>query len=180
MPWRQEAAELSVAIGCEIQALNAEGNYYSNGHDKFAYEAVLLAAPDLPDEVAGLCLELAERRDLNPDVRRRVDQTHETRREERRQWLAAHPEQQQAPTPPSWPLGRLREPWPDGPRARVDADFQEACLDTGAFSALVRAKPDAALEVLLAVCIEEPQHEDYSNRSMRECGVDHWRGGEPP
>jgi hypothetical protein len=110
MPWRQEAAELAVAIGREIQALSAEGNYFSDGHDKLAYEAVLWAAPELPDEVAGLCLELAERRDLNPDIRRRVDQTHERRREERRQWLAAHPERQRAPPPPSWPLGRLREP----------------------------------------------------------------------
>ena len=180
MPWRQEAAELAVAIGREIQALNAEGNYFSNGHDKSAYEAVLCAAPEVPDEVAALCLELAERRDVNPDIRRRVDQTHERRREEHQQWLAAHPERQRAPPPPSWPLGRLREPWPDGPRARVDADFQEACLDTGAFSALVQAKPEAALEVLLAVCIEEPQHESYSNQSMRECGVDRWRGGDPP
>jgi hypothetical protein len=176
MPWRQEAAELAVAIGREIQALNAEGNYVS---DKSAYEAVLWAAPELPDEVAAFCLELAERRDLNPDIRLRVHQTHERRREERRQRLAKQPDRQRAP-PPISPLGGLREPWPDGPRARVDTEFQEACLDTGAFSALVRAKPDVALEVLLAVCIEEPQHEDYSNRSMRECGVDHWRAGDPP
>jgi hypothetical protein len=97
MPWRREAAELALAIGREIQTLNAEGNYFSNGHDKAAYEAVLWAAPDLPDEVAALCLELAERRDLHPDIRRRVDATHERRREERRQWLAAHPERQRAP-----------------------------------------------------------------------------------
>jgi hypothetical protein len=63
-PWRQEAAELAVAIGREIQARNAEGNYFGNRQDKFAYEAVLWAAPELPDEVAALCLELAERRDL--------------------------------------------------------------------------------------------------------------------
>jgi hypothetical protein len=181
MPWRQEAAELAVAIGREIQALNAEGNYFSDGHDKSAYEAVLWAAPDLPEEVAALCLELAERRDLNPEIQQRVNETHERRREEREQYLAAHPQRKRAPPPmPSWPFGDLRDPWPDGPRARVDTNFQQACLDTGAFSALVRAKPDTALEVLLAVCIEEPQHEDYSNRSMRECGVDHWRDGDPP
>jgi hypothetical protein len=170
-----------VAIGREVQALNAEGNYFSNGHDKSAYEAVLWAAPDSPEKVATLCLELAERRDLNPEVQRRVDGTVERRRREREQYLAEHPERRPAPLPISgWPLGDLRDPWPDGPRARVDANFQEACLDTGAFTALLRAKPDAALEVLLAVCIEEPQHEDYSRRTMRECGVDHWHGGDPP
>jgi hypothetical protein len=182
VPWRQEAAELALAMGREIQALKAEGHYSSNGHDKAAFEAVLWAAPDLPDEVAGLCLELAQRRDLYPDVRRRVNDTRERRREERTQWLAAHPERPRAPPPPPSlsSFGRPRDPWPDGPRARVDAEFQEACLDTGAFAALARVRPDAALEILLAVCIEEPQREDYSSNTMRECGLDHWRSGDPP
>jgi len=181
MPWRREAAELAVAIGREIQALNAEGNYYSNGQDKFAYEAVLWAAPELPDDVARLCLELAQRRDLNPEIRERVAQAHARRREERRQWLAAHPERERAPPPPpSWPMGDLRDPWPDGPRSSVDTDFQDACLNNGAFSALARARPDAALEVLLAVCIEEPQHETYSRPSMPETGLDHWHDADPP
>jgi hypothetical protein len=39
MPWRHEAAELAVAVGREVQALNAAGDYFSNGHDKSAYEA---------------------------------------------------------------------------------------------------------------------------------------------
>ena len=135
----------------------------------------------MPDEVAALCLELAERRDLRPEIRRRVDATHARRRAERREYLAAHPERERPAPPPSLSsFGRPRDPWPDGPRARVDAEFQEACLDTGAFAALVSARPDAALEVLLAVCIEEPQHENYSTHPMRECGLDHWRSGDPP
>jgi hypothetical protein len=118
---------------------------------------------------------------MRPEIQQRVNATHERRREEREQYLATRPERRPAPSPvPSWPLGDLREPWTDGPRARVDTNFQVACLDTGAFSAVARARPDVALEVLLAVCIEDPQHEDYSNRSRRECGVDHWHGGDPP
>jgi hypothetical protein len=110
-----------------------------------------------------------------------ICKTGERRREERRKQPAAHPEQQRIRPPPSLSsFGPLRDPWPDGPRARIVNQFQEACLDTGAFSALVRAKPDTALEVLLAVCIEEPQHEDYSIRSRPECGVEHWRSGDPP
>jgi hypothetical protein len=50
MPWRRQAAELALAIGREIQARNAEGNYFSDGQDKFAYEAALWATPELPDE----------------------------------------------------------------------------------------------------------------------------------
>ncbi|HEY8031675.1 MAG TPA: hypothetical protein VIF02_04625, partial [Methylocella sp.] len=180
MPWRKQAAELAMAIGREVQALNAEGNYYSNGHDKTVYEAVLSAAPEMPDEVAQLCLELAERRDLDPAIRARVKQAHERQREQRRQYLEANPERRRTPPPPAWPRGELRDPWPDGPRDGVQNAFQGACLDTGAFPALVRARSDAALEVLLAVCIEPPQHEDFGRSSMSETGLDHWHGGDPP
>ena len=181
MPWRKQAAELAVAIGREVQALNAESNYYSKGHDKTVYEAVLAAAPDLPDEVARFCLELAQRRDLDPSIVTRLEQAHERQREQRRQYLEANPERRR-PTPslPALPRGELRQPWPDGPRDGVQNAFQEACLDTGAFAALVCAKPDEALEVLLAVCIEPPKHEDFGRSSMPETGLDDWHGGDPP
>ena len=181
MPWRKQAAELALAIGREVQALSAEGNFYSSGHDKTVYEAVLSAAPEMPDEVAQLCLELAERRDLDPAISARVEQAHERQREQRRQFLEANPERRDRSSfPPAWPHGELRDPWPDGPRDDVQNAFQEASLDTGAFPALVRARPDAALEVLLAVCIEPPQHEDFGRSSMPETGLDHWHSGDPP
>src|SRR5208282_3050971 len=127
MPWRKQAAELAVAIGREVQALNAEGNYYSNGHDKTVYEAVLAAAPDLPDEVAQFCLELAQRRDLDPAIVARLEQAHERQREQRRQYLEANPERQRrTPSLSAWPLGELHQPWPDGPRDGVQNAFQEA------------------------------------------------------
>lgn len=181
MPSRQQAAELALAIGREVQALNAEGNYYSDGHDKTVYEAVLSAAPEFPDEVAQLCLELAQRRDLDPAIVARVEQAHERQREQRRQFLEATPERRERSSfPPAWPGGELRDPWPDGPRDGVQNAFQDACLETGAFPALVRARPDAALEVLLAICIEPPKHEDFGRSSMPETGLDHWNGGDPP
>jgi hypothetical protein len=181
MPWRREAAELALVIGREVQALNAEGNYYSDGHDKTVYEVVLSAARELPDEVAELCLELAQRRDLNPAIVARVEQAHERQREQRRQFLEANPKRRERSSfPPAWPHGELRDPWPDGPRDGLQNAFQEACLDTGAFPALVRTRPDAALEVLLAVCIEPPKHEDFGRSSMPETGLDHWNGGDPP
>ena len=89
-------------------------------------------------------------------------------------------ETRRTPSPPAWPRGELRDPWPDGPRDGVQNAFQEACLDTGTFPALVRARPDAALEVLLAVCIEPPKDEDFGRSSMPETGLDHWHGGDPP
>ncbi|UWU76212.1 hypothetical protein N2603_41100 [Bradyrhizobium huanghuaihaiense] len=182
MPWRKEAAELALAIGREVQALNAEDNYHSDRHDKVVYEAVLSAAPELPDEVAQLCLELAERRDLDPAISARVERAHERRREERRQFLAANPERRdrRERLPPAWPRGERRTPWPDGPRDSVQNAFQDACLDTGAFPALARARPDVALEVLLAVCIESPQEEGLGRSSMRETGLDYRNDHDPP
>jgi hypothetical protein len=74
-----------------------------------------------------------------------------------------------------------KPPWPDGPGAPVDRDFQEACLNGTAFAALVEANPNVALEVLLAVCIEEPQHDDYMGPSALEnYGLAYWHAGEPP
>jgi hypothetical protein len=145
------------------------------------YEAALAAAPDLPDQVAQLCLELVQRRDLDPAIVARLEQAHERQRVQRRQYLEANPERQRAtPSLSAWPRGELRPPWPDGPRDGVQNAFQEACLDTGAFPALVRARPGAALEVLLAVCIEPPKDEDFGRSSMPETGLDHWHGGDPP
>ena len=75
---------------------------------------------------------------------------------------------------------RPRPPWQDGPRDNVQTCFQEACLDTGAFAELVRADPDAALEALLAVCIEEPQYDDFGSNRYRRTGLEHWQVGDPP
>ena len=99
MPWRKDAAELALAIGREIQALNAEGHCYSDGHDKTVYEAVLSAAPEMPDEVAQLCLELAQRRDFSTDIGARVAETRRRRAAERRQFLERHPERNRPPRP---------------------------------------------------------------------------------
>jgi hypothetical protein len=180
VPWRREAAELALAIGREIQARDAEDNRFGDGDDKPVYEAVLAAAPDFPDEVAELCLELAQRRDLRSDIAARAEQARERQREEARQYRAAHPERRKPPYSPVWPVGELRDPWPDGPRACVQSDFQIACMETGGLPALARVRPDAALEILLAVCIEEPQHEQYGRSSMPETGVEHWQGADPP
>jgi len=63
---------------------------------------------------------------------------------------------------------------------RVQSDFQTACMDPSGLPALARVRPDAALEILLAVCIEEPQHEQYGRSSMPETGIAHWDGADPP
>lgn len=78
------------------------------------------------------------------------------------------------------PRGPLRDPWPDGPCRRVPESFQEACLNTSAFVAFAAVAPDVALEVLLAVCIEEPQHDDPYNASHDDVGLAYWGESHPP
>ncbi len=182
-PWRLHAAQLAFAIACNVQARKAE-EYVSDDLDNLAYEAALYAAPDLPDEVSALALQLARRRDEWPDVQARREEARQESEEARRRLREEEPERARKIAElctPVLPLGPLRDPWPDGPRSRVDKAFQDACLDTPALIPLIVNRPDAALEVLLAVCIEEPQHEDPFEYSAREdAGAEHWQAGYPP
>lgn len=183
-PWRREAAELSLAIAREIQARNAEGGDYSDEQDREAYQAALYAASDLRNEIGQLCLELANRRDPSANTTRRA------RAASRKGAVERHQEGQASAVAASvarklavsnLPRGQIRPPWPDGPRGRVEHSFIEACLNGDAFSKLVRADPAVALEVLLAVSIEEPKEEHvFGRRWLPECGLSHWSDGDPP
>jgi alpha-D-ribose 1-methylphosphonate 5-triphosphate synthase subunit PhnL len=176
--WQRQAAELALEIAREIQARNAEGSYFSDREDRSVYEAALYAALHFPELVADLCLELAGRKDLSPGIAMRVQEARRQRDVER-----AQTQPSRAPRPPAFfslSSSRRRPPWPDGPRRKVDHNFREACLSGIAFSALTKAAPQAALEVLLAICIEEPPHDDvYGGSSLPECGLSFWREGEP-
>ncbi len=185
MPWRRHAAELALAIARDIQARKAEGQYFSDEEDQTAYEAALYAAQDLPDEVASLCLELAKRRDPAPRGSRPRGTDKTGTRGIQSVMAGEKPgvcsTNRRAFRIPIIPLGPLREPWPDGPTNCVEEAFQQACLETQAFPYLIRAHPDVALEVLLAVCIEEPKHEDSFGSSLEENrGLGHWIRGYPP
>jgi hypothetical protein len=183
-PWRREAAGIALALAQESQASHAEERYAPTEERRVAYEAMLHAAPDAPDTVADLCLQLAERRDASPAIQEREARARQEREAAEIQWRAANPErarQSDYLCRPIFPQGPLRGPWPDGPRRAVEGAFQAACLETVAFPALVRVRPEVALEVLLAVCIEEPQHENLYGGSMEDdCGVIDWRAGYPP
>lgn len=181
MPWRREAAELALAIAREIQTRNEAGSYWSSGGaDRVVFQAALYAARDLPAEVTELSLELAKRRDLSPSITARVHEIHRKRREEQRQESAKAARKARAPIM-GFPRGPLRPPWPDGPRSTVDRDFEEACLEGTAFVNLAQVRPDVALEVLLAVCIEAPQYDDYGRSSwLEDTGLVHWKNADSP
>ena len=178
MPFRSQAAELALGIAREIKALNEEGPYYSGGADKKVFEAMLYGASYVPKKATALCLELSGRRDISREITTRATQTQEKRRQERAKQPASRASRPLPPMPAR--RSRPRQPWPDGPRRRVDEDFINACLGPP-FVGLIKADPNVALEVLLAVCIEEPQDDDFNGRSsFRECGLSYWHHGEPP
>jgi hypothetical protein len=180
MPWRTQAAELALDIAREIQARNAEGHYFSAGNDREVYEAALYAAPLFPEAAASLCLELAGRKDVSLQIADRVTEARRKRQEVRAIQELEGGARSKAPPPIGIPRGRLRPAWPDGPRQKVDREFVEACLAGAPVTGLIKANPDAALEVLLAVSIEEPQHEEFTRSSLPECGLSFWPEGDPP
>ncbi len=183
MPGRREAAALAIALAHEAQGRLAEDTHFTE-KSQAIFEALLNAAPEFPDEVAQIALELAERRPepQHAKERRRAFQTREAQL--RAEWRRGDPEPRRKPTAvfPSRSLGEMRAQAPDGPMRAVCDGFQSAVLDGLGLRALVGARPAAAREVLLAVCIEEPIHIDpYNDRPFifRRCGLADWRRGYP-
>ena len=181
-PWRAKVAQIALDAAREVQSQKAEGHHFHDEEDKLVYEAALLAARELPDEVAALALELSRRREPSPEVKQRVD-SHKREHEERiRQWARDNPEQVQrrrALITSSRLFGPDRAPWPDGPAQRVDDDFQHVCLgNSRAFATLISARPNVAKEVLLALCIEPPKPIYYDHDDlMMTFGTESWIEG---
>ena len=182
---RIEAGRLAIELAKELQGQVAEGRHFRDA-GKPVYEALLSAAAEFPDEVAQMALEVCNRRDEPRHAILRSIEANEKREQREREWLAKNPEPKRAKRfPPvflSEPRGPIRAQATDGPREEVSEGFRSAVLDTTALTALIAARPDAAREVLLAVCIEEPcPMEIYRDRfSFREdWGLAHWRDGYP-
>jgi predicted MPP superfamily phosphohydrolase len=177
-PWRREAALVALEIARQFRRADS---YSSNDGEKMAYEAVLLAAPDLPEEVTSFCREMAERIPLEQTSEKSSEESNE---EAIREVTKSEPQRAEfirRITTPVFRLGPLRPPWPDGPLSRVSDSFRHACLESGAFPVLFHTRPDTAVEVLLAISIEEPQHENpFAFSSHDNFGVEPWHGGYPP
>ena len=163
-PWRREAAEVALRMAREVQAAKAERVYFEDDGDQKAYEAVLNAAPDLPDEVCELALELCCRRDQAPEITARARLAADRRRKEREEYVRENPKKAEklagraaslsAWSARDWPL---RKPWPDGPLRRMDSAFQKAVLQKQAITSMITVRPEIASEVILASCIQEPK-----------------------
>jgi hypothetical protein len=151
---RAEAAEVAVLLG--QHALSTREVY--GGQDwqrerELVYACALAAAHERADDVATIALTAAER------VPRETESTESAspprRRRRRRGGLFGG-------------TGIVRDPWPEGPRARVDDAFQNVVLDSpAAIRDLYRVRPAVAREVIIATLIEEPREEDWNGDWMR-------------
>jgi hypothetical protein len=91
MPGRREAGIVALELAREAQGLIAEGMHFGD-KDKVIYEAALSAAPDVPDEVTQLALELCAR---HPEPAHAVQRRAEERareRKRRQEWAKQNPE----------------------------------------------------------------------------------------
>jgi hypothetical protein len=171
-PLRSQAAELALQ-NAQATREQSERVYLASDYQRDAYEALLFAAPVFPERVSSLVLELAERRSppaAATDITEAAAESTE----------ASESTEVPAANDLSYP-GPRRAPWPAGPNEQVDEAFRDAVLGGTGILALASVHPEVAIEVLLAVCIEEPQYPRYQSSDVfDDFGTVHWQQGYPP
>lgn len=185
MPGRKEAAHLALVLARELQDQVAAWPY-SGRDSKVVYEAMLFGAGEDPDSVAQVALEIAGRREEPDHAINRREQAEEEAAAREARWREEHPEEykQRRASVTSLPgvsyfPSRRRPPLSDGPQRRIPEGFRSAIMDWGALTSLMALRPDAAKEILLAVCLEDPVHRDQEG-PIRSFGLDWWHNGFPP
>ncbi len=185
VPFRRELAEMALSMARTVQVEKGHGVIYLN-REMLLYTAPLASAADLPDEVSGWALELAGRRKVAGEVTARIAEVrrqqavqHAERLRTDPQYKARHEAKRRLPAS----IGSYRErlpPWPLGAKRRVDMDFRTACFKEHGLSPLMRACPETAAEVLLALIIEDqPEREYGSSRYEIDLGLDYAQDGYP-
>lgn len=185
MPFRRELTDMALAMARTVHVEKGHGVMYLT-REPLLYTAPLAGAADLPGDVGAWALELAGRRKVANEVttrisavRRQQAEQHAERLRTDREYRAKHKARRQIL--PS--IGSMRErlpPWPLGATRKVDMDFRTACLSENGIVPLMRALPDVAAEVLLALIIEDqPEREYGSSRLGVELGLDYARDGYP-
>jgi hypothetical protein len=179
MPFRGELAEIALAMARTVRVEKGHGLIYLE-REHSLYTAALAGAADLPEEVDRWALELAGRRQVDVDVEQRIAAV-------RREQAAAHAnrletdpaykkrhEQRQRLSPV---IGSFRErlpPWPLGASGKVDKDFRTACLKNNGIQPLMRARPELAAEVLLALIIEDQPERGRGSADLEvDLGLDY-------
>lgn len=185
MPFRLEMAEIALAMARTVQVEKGQGVMYLT-REPLLYTAPLAGVADLPTEVGNWALELAGRREVDADVKRRIvdvqlqkAKEHAERLKTDVEYNARHEKRKQMPRS----LGSFRErllPWPLGASEKIDMDFRTACIKEHGIQALMRAQPELAAEVLLALIIEEQPERVYgADRLDMDLGLEYTRDAYP-
>src|SRR5262249_41688289 len=150
----------------ELQGRVAEGVIFAGDVGKVVFEALLYAAPEFPDEVSEIALQLCGRREEGEKTKLRGQQAakHCMRgaAKDEESVAATRGRRKTSPAffPSSW--GPIVFAGEDGPKRRVPGGFRAAVLETPALQGLASVRPDVARETLLAVCLDEPKRQsDY-------------------
>lgn len=178
MPFRLEMAEMALAMARTVQVEKGHGVMYLL-REPSLYTAPLAGIADLPTEVGNWALELAGRREVDADVKRRIAEVQRQKAEAHAERLSADAEykaryEERKQMPRS--IGSFRErlpPWPLGACNKVDRDFRTACIKQNGIQYLMRVRPELAGEVLLALVIEDqPEREYGSYRLEMDLGLE--------
>lgn len=168
MPFRLEMVEMALAMARTVQVEKGNGVMYSKC-ESLLYTAPLAGAGDLPTEVGNWALELAGRREVDAEVKRRIAEArlqktkaHTIRLMTDVKYKAWHKERKQMPRAIGLRSERL-PPWPLGASEKVDMDFRTACIKKNGIQSLMRMQPELAAEVLLALIIEDQPEREYGS-----------------
>jgi hypothetical protein len=184
MPGREHAAYVALVLARELQDQVAAWPHL--GDQKVIYEAMLLGATEDPGSVAQVALEIAARRPEPEHAVERREHEEEEAAARQERWRKEHPKEyeQHRASMMALPGGtyfpsRGRAPLPDGPQRRIPEGFRKAVMDWGGLTGLMALRPEAAKEILLAVCFEDPSHRDQEG-PIPSFGLEWWHNGFPP
>jgi hypothetical protein len=188
--FRRDLAEVALATARAVQVEHAKGTIFDGEGERHIFSAALLAARDLPDEVADWALQMTQRRRPSEELAKRIAAARRTAELQHAERSRVDPQAQahrgalarRAAHFPSIILRPRKLPqWPLGPFARVERDFRQVVLHSPALRALMEVRPHIAAEVLLASLIEESPTDEHSElMRLEKVGLQHDEGNSYP
>jgi len=168
MPYRREFVDVALATARALQVAQGKHVIFMDDSEKPIYTAAFSAAADAPDDVAEWALEMAQRRPWRKVISEKISAFHRKKADEHAARLrddAEYREREQRRQSFPTMIGGSRKlpPWPLGAKNRVEKDFHECCVHSGALGSLMKIRPKIAAEILLAVIIDDSPEESYSD-----------------
>lgn len=157
---RREAAELGLMLGRWMLESERADRWATLPPKMLVFRVGLLGAQELPSEVADFALDCCYRKapenSRGPPRQPEIDQV---------------PRREQLPWNRFYDDAPFSDPWPDGPRRRIDNDFCNVALESETLLPLFAANPAVAREVILAVLIASPEQQVHDSRLLGMRGL---------